>query len=87
VCICVSQEVPYACSVVCTGYVERTPPQKDLVEVEIMVTRDAHKGILIGRGGDAMKALTSAARVEVGVYAYDEGRSLLGRGWVWFWSG
>jgi GTPase Era involved in 16S rRNA processing len=57
--------VPYACSVVCTGYVERPPPQKDLVEVEIMVTRDAHKGILIGRGGTSMKALTSAARAEV----------------------
>jgi GTPase Era involved in 16S rRNA processing len=31
------------------------------------VTRDAHKGILIGRAGDAMKMLTSAARLEVGM--------------------
>ena len=52
---------------VCTDYVERPAPQKDLVEVEIMVTRDAHKGILIGRAGDAMKMLTSAARLEVGM--------------------
>ena len=52
-------------AVVCTGYVERRPPQNDLVKVEIMVTREAHKGILIGRGGTSMKALTSAARVEV----------------------
>lgn len=42
-------------------YVER-PDAKDLVRVAVTVESDSQKGIMIGKGGAALKQLSTAAR-------------------------
>mmetsp|Transcript_2027 Transcript_2027/g.4133 ORF Transcript_2027/g.4133 Transcript_2027/m.4133 type:complete len:413 (+) Transcript_2027:516-1754(+) len=59
------QEVPYAASVKVTEYTERKGQAADLIRVEITVDRESQKGILIGKGGTAMKKLATAARLQV----------------------
>lgn len=55
------EEVPYSVQVNVVDYKER-PTSKDFIDAEIVVTRKSHKGILIGKGGQALKALGKAAR-------------------------
>lgn len=57
-------EVPYSTQVNVELYEER-PGRKDLIACEIVVERDAQKAILIGKGGQALKALGAAARGEI----------------------
>jgi len=59
------QEVPYSATVVVSEYEERRAGQKDHIVAEVLVDRDAQKGIIIGKGGAAMKKLSSAARREI----------------------
>ncbi len=58
------QEVPYATQVNIVSWEER-PGEKDLVDAEIVVERDTQKAIVIGKGGAALKAVGSAARVDI----------------------
>ncbi len=58
------QEVPYATQVNIVSYDEREG-EKDVIEAEIVVERDSQKGILIGKGGLALKAVGVAARVDI----------------------
>lgn len=58
------QEVPYATQVNIVAWAER-PGEKDLVDAEIVVERDTQKAIVIGKGGAALKAVGSAARVDI----------------------
>ncbi|NNE69232.1 MAG: GTPase Era [Rhodothermales bacterium] len=58
------QEVPYATQVNIVDYTEREG-EKDVIEAEIVVERDSQKGILIGKGGKALKAVGMAARVDI----------------------
>jgi GTP-binding protein Era len=58
------QEVPYATSVNIVSYDEREG-EKDVIEAEIVVERDSQKGILIGKGGLALKAVGVAARADI----------------------
>lgn len=39
--------------------------KKDFVGVHIIVERDAHRGILIGKGGSALKQLATSARLDI----------------------
>lgn len=57
------QEVPYGCAVL----VERVERDGALLRAEaaVLVERDAHKGIVIGRGGSMLKDIGTAARVEL----------------------
>ncbi|MEM8598894.1 MAG: GTPase Era [Bacteroidota bacterium] len=57
-------EVPYSTQVNVTVYEEREG-QKDFCDCEIVVERDAQKGILIGKRGAALKRLGAAARREI----------------------
>jgi GTPase len=57
-------EVPYSTQVNVVLYEER-PGGKDFIACEIVVERDSQKAILIGKGGQALKALGAAARQEV----------------------
>ena len=57
-------EVPYSTSVVVVQFEERER-QKDFVACDIVVERDSQKGILIGKGGHALKRLGQAARREI----------------------
>ncbi len=58
------QEVPYSTTVNIANYEER-PDGKDLIEAEIVVERQTQKGILIGKGGRALKKVGTAARKDI----------------------
>ena len=58
-----SQEVPYSCEVVVDSFKEG----KDRYEISavILVMRDSQKGIIIGKGGAALKKTGTEARIEM----------------------
>ncbi len=58
------QEIPYSTTVNIAGYEEREDG-KDLIEAEIVVERETQKGILIGKGGRALKQVGTAARQDI----------------------
>ena len=58
------QEVPYAVQVNVVDYEEREG-EKDLIHAEIVVERDSQKGILIGKGGQALKKIGTRARKDI----------------------
>ncbi len=58
------QEVPYSAAVNIANYEDR-PDGKDLIEAEIVVERETQKGILIGKGGRALKRVGTAARKDI----------------------
>ncbi len=62
----------HACNPVCTGgqvrvvdFKERGEGEKVLVEVHIIVEAASQRGIIIGKGGSALKALGTAARADI----------------------
>ncbi|MEX0821106.1 MAG: GTPase Era [Rhodothermales bacterium] len=58
------QEIPYSVQVNVVQFEERDG-ERDFVSAEIVVARDAQKGILIGKGGSALKQLGIAARKDI----------------------
>jgi len=58
------EEVPYSTQVNITTYEERED-EKDFIDAEIVVNKESQKGILIGKGGRALKRLGTAARKEI----------------------
>lgn len=58
------QEVPYSVQVNVVAFDER-PGEKDFIDAEIVVERDTQKGILIGKGGQALKRIGTAARRDI----------------------
>ena len=65
------QEVPYATQVNIVSWEEKED-EKDIINAEIVVERESQKGILIGKGGKAMK--------KVGTFAREDIEDLVGRG-------
>ena len=59
------EEIPYSVQVNIVQYEERDGDEKDYIDAEIVVMRKSHKGILIGKGGRALKALGTAAREDI----------------------
>lgn len=59
------KEIPYVSQVNIITYVERKPPAKDFIEIEIVVERDSQKAIMIGKEGSALKTLATAARLDI----------------------
>jgi GTP-binding protein Era len=61
------QEVPYATAVVIEKFDESERTTKNLVRLHaaILVERPAQKAILIGKGGDMIKRIGTAARVDI----------------------
>ncbi len=57
------QEIPYNATVNIIQYDDQ--PDLATIEADIVVGRDGHKGIIIGKGGAALKKLGTAARVEI----------------------
>ena len=57
-------EIPYSTQVNVVQFEERED-RKDFIDCEIVVERDTQKGILIGKGGAALKHLGAAARREI----------------------
>lgn len=57
------EEIPYCCEVVVESFKEGA--ERYDIGAVIYVTRDSQKGILIGKGGSAMKKLGTDARLEM----------------------
>ncbi len=57
------QELPYSCTVDVIQYDERD--ELDYINAEIIVNRNSQKGIIIGKGGQAIKKLGKAARTAI----------------------
>lgn len=57
------QEIPYSCEVVVEAFKEGE--QRYEISAVIYVMRDSQKGILIGKGGSALKKLGTEARLEM----------------------
>lgn len=47
------------------NYIDRQGNGKDLVEANIVVEREAHRPIILGREGSALKKLSTAARLSM----------------------
>ena len=58
-----SEEIPYSCEVVIEDFKEGAGIYD--ISAVIYVMRDSQKGILIGKGGSALKRLGTAARLEM----------------------
>jgi GTPase len=56
-------EVPYACTVVIDRY--ETEGNLRRIDATIVVDRDAHKGMIIGEGGEHLKRIGSEARQDL----------------------
>ena len=56
-------EVPYSIAVLIHKYQES--PKMDRIEADIVVSRESHKGIVIGRGGAMLKRIGSASRNQI----------------------
>lgn len=58
------EEVPHGIAVVVERFKER--PDKDLIDIDVDIycERKSHKGMIIGKGGQMLKKIASAARVD-----------------------
>ena len=79
------EEVPYACAVRVEELTERAAPAALYIRAAIFVEQDSQKGIVIGRGGNMLKRIGTAARLELerffGVRVYLELRVQVRRAW------
>lgn len=59
------EEVPHGIAVVVERFKER--PDKDLIDIDadIYCERKSHKGMIIGKGGQMLKKIASAARMDI----------------------
>ncbi|SFS20436.1 GTPase Era [Yoonia litorea] len=58
------QELPYELTVETEGWEERKDGSARIDQI-IYVARDGHKGIVLGKGGETVKAVSKAARLEL----------------------
>lgn len=59
------QEIPYGVAVLIEEFKEKQPPEPVIIKATIYVEKESQKGILIGTGGKQLKAIGTAARVEI----------------------
>lgn len=57
------QEIPYSCAISIIQYTEGA--ERDIIDADIVVNRDSQKGIIIGKGGKALKKLGIGARKSI----------------------
>lgn len=59
------EEVPHGIAVVVERFKER--PDKDLIDIDVDIycERKGHKGMIIGKGGQMLKKIASAARMDI----------------------
>jgi GTP-binding protein Era len=55
-------ELPYSCAVTIESYKEQRRPPKDIIRASIHVERESQKPMVIGKGGQTIKAISIAAR-------------------------
>ena len=56
------EELPYACAVTVESFKEQLRPPRDVIRATIHVERTSQKGIVIGKGGQTIKAISIDAR-------------------------
>ena len=61
------QELPYELTVETEGWEERKDGSVRIDQI-IYVGRDGHKGIVLGHGGETLKAIGKAARADIGAF-------------------
>ncbi len=59
-------ELPYACAVTVESFKEQLRPPRDVIRATIHVERASQKAIVIGRGGQTIKAISMEARKAIG---------------------
>jgi GTP-binding protein Era len=59
------EEIPYSTAVAIEEFKERIPPAKNYIRAAVYVERDSQKGVIIGKGGKALKRLGRLVREEV----------------------
>jgi len=59
------EEIPYSTAVAIEEFKERTPPAKNYIRAAVFVERDSQKGVIIGKGGKALKRLGRLVREDV----------------------
>jgi len=59
------QELPYSTAVMVENWDETSRPGMTVIDAVIYVTRESHKGIVIGKRGELLKKIGSNARVEI----------------------
>ena len=59
------EEIPHGIAVVVERFKER--PDKDLIDIDVDIycERNSHKGMIIGKGGQMLKKIASAARMDI----------------------
>ena len=59
------EEIPHGIAVVVERFKER--PDKDLIDIDVDIycERKSHKGMIIGKGGQMLKKIASAARLDI----------------------
>jgi GTP-binding protein Era len=62
-----SDEIPYSTTVDILEFKEQAG-KKDLIRAEIVVERDSQKGIIIGKGGSALKDIGTTSRAEIELF-------------------
>lgn len=63
---CLSDEIPHGIAVTIERMRERTDGSNIIdIDATIVCERDSHKGIIIGKGGEMLKKIGSAARFEI----------------------
>lgn len=72
-----SDEIPHACAVVLEEWKET--PRRDLIWATVHVEKDSQKGIVIGKGGAALKKLTERAQASIEAHT---GRNAILEVWV-----
>ncbi len=60
------QEIPYSTQVVVNSYEEA--PDIVRIQADVIVMRDSQKGIIIGKGGDALRRLGTYSRIAISKY-------------------
>ena len=60
------QEIPYSTQVVVNSY-EDTPAIVR-IQADVIVMRESQKGIIIGKGGDALRRLGTYSRIAISKY-------------------
>jgi len=55
-------ELPYSCAVTIESFKEQRTPPRDIVVASVHVERESQKPMVIGRGGQTIKAISMAAR-------------------------
>jgi len=58
-------EIPYGVAVLIDSFEEKTAPEPVVIKATLFVEKDSQKGIVIGAGGQQLKAIGSASRAEI----------------------